>query len=71
MKRLLWVALSGFLLMSCSTGGSDFFAHKSMYKKWDHAKYSWGGYKDTRNVDVEKSEKQDWWGKPVIENDVK
>ena len=71
MKYKLWIVLSAFLLIGCSTGGSDFFAHDTMYKNWDHARYSWGGYKDTTNTDVEKSESQDWWGKPVIENDAR
>ena len=44
---------------------SEFFKHDSMYKNWDHAKFSMGGHKYPAGEAVEKSENQGWWGIPV------
>ena len=44
---------------------SEFFQHDSMYKTWDHAKFSMGGHKYPTADAVEKSEDQGWWGIPI------
>jgi len=44
---------------------SEFWDHPSVYKNWDHLKFSTAGYKNP-NPDVgQKSKEQGWWGIPI------
>jgi hypothetical protein len=69
MKKLILITLTALFLSGCGTAAqrSEFFEHKTMYKNWDHLKYSWSGYKNTTPEAAEKSQAQDWWGIPVTE----
>lgn len=63
MKKLFLMAALGFFLSGCgSLSQSEFCKHDTLYKNWDHLKYSWGGYKECKSSDSEKSQDQGWWG---------
>jgi hypothetical protein len=66
-----WLALVmvGLFLVGCSYTAteSEFFQHKSLYKNWDHAKFSITGFRNPTPEDVNKSQEQGWWGVNVPE----
>ncbi len=66
MKRFFLLVLAGFFLSGCGTlaKDSEFWQHDTMYKNWEHMKYSWGGYKDAKPDAEKKSGEQKWWGIP-------
>ena len=62
MKKLIVALLLGLLLAGCS---SEFYKHDTVFKNWDHWKFSWWGYK-TPTADVaQKSQEQGWWGREI------
>jgi hypothetical protein len=63
MKRSVLLILAIFMLAGCSSfSRSEFLQHESMYKNWDHMKFSWFGYRNPSEEDVKKSIEQEWWG---------
>ena len=64
MKKAVLLIISALFLANCSQAvtRSEFFEHDSMYKNWDHAKFSWYGYRNPTEEDLEKSIEQQWWG---------
>lgn len=65
MKKLLCLmAFLALFLAGCSTQ-SDVWKHPTMYKNWDHLKFSWYGYENPTKETGVKSQDQDWWGNPV------
>ncbi len=74
LNLLFALIIAGVLIMGCgaATQRSEFLEHDSMYKNWDHLKYSWGGYKHHQDMgSVEKSTEQVWWGLSVEDGMVK
>ena len=76
MKKLIvtfTLILATGLLFGCGTAAqrSEFWQHDSMYKNWDHLKYSWSEYKADAPASLEKSKAQKWWGLPVEDGQVK
>ena len=67
MKKLFLLILMGLLFSGCGPAAqkSEFWQHDSMYKNWEHTKYSWSGYKNPTPEKGEKSEEQNWWGIPI------
>ena len=67
MKKLLLIILMGLFFSGCGTAAkeSQFWEHGSMYKNWDHLRYSWWGYKNPTSETGKKSQEQGWWGKPI------
>lgn len=67
MKHLLIIVLSVFFLASCSQFAtrSEYFQHDTLYKNWDHTKFSWFGHSNPTPEDLEKSKQQQWWGYDV------
>ena len=64
MKRLLVLVLLSAFLFGCGTAAtqSEFWQHGTMYRNWDHMKYSWHGYVNPTNDTGQKSTDQEWWG---------
>ena len=63
MKRSVLLILAIFMLAGCSSfSKSEFLQHESLYKNWDHMKFSWFGYRNPSEEDVKKSIEQEWWG---------
>ncbi len=69
MKKLFAIALIGLFLTGCGTAAQryEFWKHDSVYKSWDHLKYSWGGYQNPTDESLNKSQEQGWWGIPIQE----
>lgn len=69
MKKLFLLFLLGMFISGCGAAAqrSEFWQHDSIYKNWDHMKYSWGGYKNSTEETLGKSEGQEWWGIPKPE----
>jgi hypothetical protein len=44
---------------------SEYMEHDTMYKNWDHMKFSWFGNKNPTPEDQRKSVEQGWWGYEV------
>jgi hypothetical protein len=66
MKRLLIILALAAFLSGCGTAAkeSEFWENDSMYRNWNHLKYSWGGYKKDADIAVEQTKEQNWWGIP-------
>ena len=62
MKRILLLLIVVVFLAGCS---AEWYEHDTIYKNHDHMFYSWGGYKNTTQDDLQKSEAQDWWGAEI------
>ena len=67
MKKLFFVFLGVLFLSGCGAAArkSDFYEHNSMYKDWDHLKFSIYEYKHVDQKEARLSNEQDWWGIPV------
>ncbi len=64
MKKLLLILVATFILSGCiSIHESDFLNHDTMYRSWDHLKFSWGLTKPTPDLH-EQVLAEDWWGLP-------
>ncbi len=65
MKRLFVVLLGVMFLSGCGAAAreSGFYEHNTMYRNWDHLKFSVVGYKEVSQKEAEESKAQDWWGK--------
>jgi len=64
MKKLIVLIFMVLFLASCSQqfSRSEFLQHDTMYKNWDHMKFSLAGPDVATSQDVEKSMDQQWWG---------
>lgn len=64
-KKMMMVIILAILLTGCGQSAvrSEFWQHESVYKNWDHMKFSWFGYNNPPNPeDFQKSIDQQWWG---------
>ncbi len=70
MKRLFVVLVGVLFISGCGAAAreSGFYEHSSMYKNWDHLKFSICGYKEVDQKEAQQSKAQDWWGKTVGES---
>jgi hypothetical protein len=64
MKKWILLILMGLFLSGCGAGAreSGFWQHDTMYKNWDHTKFSWFGYKHPTAKTLKESQEQGWWG---------
>lgn len=69
-RRLMLLLALGLSLAGCGTAAerSEFWKHDTMYKNWDHMKFSWSGYADPTEETLKKSQEQGWWGIPIPED---
>jgi hypothetical protein len=67
MKKLFLLLLAVLFLYGCGAGAreSGFWQHDSMYKNWDHLKFSLFGYKNPTADTAKKSQEQGWWGTEI------
>jgi hypothetical protein len=65
-KKLCLLFLAGLFLSGCGAAAreSEFWQHDTMYKNWDHLKFSWYGYKKPTPKTGKESNQQGWWGIP-------
>jgi hypothetical protein len=50
------------LLAACS---DEFYKHDSVFKDWDHIKFSWWGYDNPTAEVAQKSNERGWWGEEI------
>ncbi len=64
MKKLIVLGLMALFLAGCSQSmtRSDILQHDTMYKSWDHLKFSWFGHNNPTSEDLNNSAEQQWWG---------
>ena len=64
MKKVVALVMMALFLASCSGTlmQSEFMEHDTMYKNWDHMKFSWFGHRNPINEDQQNSIEQQWWG---------
>ena len=62
MKKLIVLLFIGLLLAGCS---SEFYKHDSVFKDWDHVKFSWWGYKTPTAEAAKMSDDRGWWGEEI------
>ncbi len=62
MKKILFLLIVMVFLAGCS---AEWYQHDTIYKDNDHMFYSWGGYQNTTQEDLQKSETQGWWGEEI------
>mgnify|MGYP000552832719 CR=1 FL=1 len=64
MKKAIVLVMFALFLTGCSGAAkqSEFWEHDTMYKNWDHTKFSWSGYKNLTEQDKQESNEQRWWG---------
>jgi hypothetical protein len=64
MKKMIGVTVLALFLMGCGQAAtrSEFWQHKTVYKNWDHMKFSWFGYTSPTAEDRQKAVEQGWWG---------
>lgn len=62
MKKLIILLFLVLLLSGCS---DEFLAHDTLYKDWDHVKFSWGGYKNVNAQHAQMSAERGWWGEEI------
>lgn len=67
MKRFFVVVMAVLFLSGCGAAArqSGFYEHSTMYKSWDHLRFSICGYKSVDELEVKQSKEQGWWGTAV------
>lgn len=71
--KLAAIVVLLFAVAGCGTAAqrSDWHQHDTMYRNWDHLKFSWSGWQKPDLQDVENSDGQKWWGEEVKADNVK
>jgi hypothetical protein len=64
MRKILagLVLIAALASFSCT---QEFLAHDTVYKTNDHMTFSWWGYNNPTDEDLQKSESEGWWGDDV------
>jgi len=67
MKKLFFVALAVLFLAGCGAAAreSGFYEHDTMYRDWDHLKFSISGYPNADKKDAQESKAGKWWGTEI------
>jgi hypothetical protein len=68
MKRGLLIILVVLFLSGCGAQvrESGFYERDTHFRSLSHLKFSLWGYKHPTVKDAELSQKEGWWGKPII-----
>ena len=62
MRKLFLLIIMSKLIVGCS---SEFYEHDSIYKDWDHIKFSWWGYENPNAEHAKMSTERGWWGEEI------
>jgi hypothetical protein len=62
MKKLVVLVFIVLLLAACS---DEWYAHDSIYKDWEHIKFSWWGYNNPTAEEAAMSQERGWWGEEI------
>ncbi|HUV50032.1 MAG TPA: hypothetical protein VMW78_03295 [Anaerolineae bacterium] len=67
MKKFALIVILSLFVSACGTLAkeSEFFEHDTMYKNWDHLKFSIYGFKCPSVESSKKTDEQGWWGKEI------
>lgn len=67
MKRVVVVLMAVLFLAGCGAAAreSGYKEHNSLYRDWEHFKFSAWGYKHVDPKEVQMSKEREWWGKTV------
>jgi hypothetical protein len=67
MKKMLLAAMAALFLAGCGAAAreSGFYEHDTMYKDWDHLKFSICGYPKADKKDAQQSQADKWWGNEI------
>ena len=67
MKKIFLLGFIALFFAGCGSAvkRSEFWEHKTHYQNFDHAKYSWSGYKNPTEKSFKESQGQGWWGIPT------
>ena len=71
MKRLFVVMMTALFLSGCGAAAreSGYFEHNTLYKNWEHLRFSMCGFKGVDQKEAMQSKEQDWWGLTVERSD--
>ncbi|MBU4120833.1 MAG: hypothetical protein ABIJ57_12735 [Pseudomonadota bacterium] len=71
MKRLFVVMMTALFLSGCGAAAreSGYYEHNTLYKGWEHLKFSMCGYKNVDQKEAMLSKEQGWWGLTVERSD--
>ena len=62
MKNIFFLLILAIFLGGCS---SEFYKHDSIYKDWDHVKFSWWEYENPSAEHAKMSDERGWWGEEI------
>ncbi len=64
MKKWIIIASLAFFLVGCGHAAieSELYQHDSLFKNWDHTKFSLWGYRNPTPETMKNSGEQGWWG---------
>ncbi len=67
MRRFFWVLLAVLFLAGCGAAAreSGYYDHNTLFKSWEHMKFSLCGYKQVGPNEAQKSKEEGWWGVTV------
>lgn len=67
MKRLFLVLLGIIFLSGCGAAAreSGFYEHSTLYRDWDHLKFSICGYQQVDSKEARQAAAEHWWGVTV------
>ena len=62
--RLTMAVIIVFFLVGCGSTAqrSEFWKHDSVYKDWNHMKFSLFGFENPTDETAKKSKERGWWG---------
>ena len=65
MNKLLALLVLSLCVAGCGTAAqkSELWEHDTIYRNWDHMRFSWGGHKTASQDEALKSVEEGWWGK--------
>ena len=65
MKKMLALLVLSACVAGCGTAAkkSELWEHDTIYKNWDHMRFSWGGHKQVSQEEAIQSVEEKWWGK--------